>query len=871
MFRPDFGTDGKRGSRMAIKSPQELLDLLQQSRLLSPEQLDDVRDSMLLTNDVAKLLDMLVARGVLTEWQKTQLLAGRTGFFIGNYVLLGLLGRGGMGSVFLGRHTTMNRRCAVKVVSKKVGKDPDSLDQFLTEARAIASLDHPNIVQAYDVDKENDHFYIVMEYVEGQSLEEIINIEGVLDCESAVDCIRQAAAGLAHAHSRNMVHCDIKPSNLLVNEQGVVKILDMGMARLVGESGISNSDSRSNEKILGTVDYMAPEQAVAAPNFDFRADVYSLGCTLFALLVGHPPFNEGTLTQRILKHQTQDPPSLRRFRQDVPVNLADICMKMMAKDPADRYQTAQEVVDVLSDWTMPEEPITPEKIQNEPPPLPAANAFDEATLGAEVVAGPALETKHSKKKSFWEDERFLLPILGVIVVIVLGLLFLLFIASSRNNDVPNNPSNTTVAGSDTPDSTTHKAENTQDAASDITEPDSGTTDSGKLPSGESNPPAEPDKSDFEVVKPTPEETKPSESTPKSTPSTPEATSPTEPIQEQVNPLARLPQSVDLPLRVNDKASDPTRPLPLGCFLFAKDDKAAAEEAKLIQIKLIGGEAVLAQHAFTIVKTPSNGLPKWTVQLAWNHTEVEVARLWIEKDNNLMFRWLNHDQNVPAGYLSLCVLEITDGPDTHKMQLSTLRQIPGLKINPIQNVHVSDFKPSIVPDTDSLRLELTSYKGPFKNVTYDPSPVLKANTRTTTATLSGNGLPTLTISFEYFVKGHTVQLKAWCWYSPQGAVRGGRRIPVSLENTQRLDKFLADLVYQRRKILSQNTPNEKQAEKIAEIDEEYKQLMKLAEIFKTLSTYTKPSDIPEDFEGLGTFQFREYIQAGNEKIELMKTN
>ena len=584
---------------MAIKSPQDLLELLQQSRLLSPEQLDDVRDSMLLTNDVAKLLDMLVKREVLTEWQKTQLLAGRTGFFIGNYVLLGLLGRGGMGSVFLGRHTTMNRRCAVKVVSKKVGKDPDSLDQFLTEARAIASLDHPNIVQAYDVDKENDHFYIVMEYVEGQSLEEIINIEGVLDCESAVDCICQAAQGLAHAHSRNMVHCDIKPSNLLVNEQGVVKILDMGMARLVGESGISNSDSRSNERILGTVDYMAPEQAVSAPNFDFRADVYSLGCTLFALLVGHPPFNEGTLTQRILKHQTQDPPSLRRFRQDVPVDLADICLKMMAKNPSERYQTANEVAEVLSNWTMPEEPITPERLQNEPPPLPSVTSFDEASLGgAQAAAGPALATSHQKKKSFWEDERFLLPILGVIVAIVFGLLLFLVIASSRSNNTPNNPSVTPITDPYGPsvdiDSTPGNGESNATEAPDGTTPDSGTPQP-EDPDADTSPP----KPDFGTPEPSP--ATPSEQTPQTSATKPEV-SPSTTVQKQVNPLRDLLSSVDLPGRIKEGASDS---VPLGYFIFGKGDEAV----KSVQIELVGGTAVLAQHAFTIVQEPSAGLPK----------------------------------------------------------------------------------------------------------------------------------------------------------------------------------------------------------------------------------------------------------------------
>ena len=193
-------------------------------------------------------------------------------------------------------------------------------------------------------------------------------------------------------------------------------------------------------------------------------------------------------------------------------------------------------------------------------------------------------------------------------------------------------------------------------------------------------------------------------------------------------------------------------------------------------------------------------------------------------------------------------------------------IDPFKIIPLRDVSFIDVNPRIVPDTDSLRLELTDYTGPFKNVTYDPSPVLKANSRTK-ATLSGNGLPTITIDFEYYVKGHTTQLKAWCWYVPE---RGGRRIRVSMENAQRFVRFLFDLEKQKRAILLQNSDKKKQAEKVTQINEEQEQLKKLGKIFEALSQVSKPFEIPEDFEGLGTFRFHEYVKVGNDKIELLKT-
>lgn len=861
---PIFGTDKKRGCRMAIKSAQELLELLQQSRLLSPEQLDDVHDSMLLTNDVAKLLDMLVERGILTEWQKAQLLAGRTGFFIGNYVLLGLLGRGGMGSVFLGRHTTMNRRCAVKIVSKQVGKDPDSLDQFLTEARAIASLDHPNIVQAYDVGKENDHFYIVMEYVEGQSLEEIIHLDGVLDCESAVDCIRQAAEGLAHAHSRNMVHCDIKPSNLLVNEQGIVKILDMGMARLVGESGI-NSDSRNNQKILGTVDYMAPEQAVSAPTFDYRADIYSLGCTLFAILVGHPPFNEGNLTQRILKHQTQTPPSLRKFRADVPVDLANICLKMMAKNPDDRYHSAREVAEVLSKWTMPAEPITPAKIDNEPFPIPGADSFGDSGIGrSEAVAGPTIETRRTAKRGFWEDERVLYPLLTTIFVVVFGLLIfvvIFFAKSSAPTDQPNRPNQPPVMiGPVEPSSTPDENPPTEGVAPSE-------ENSENTPPEETDDPSDASTSESETSEQTGETplshpvVTPSEVLPNTVPST----IPPQPV----NSLAELPTAINLPRRLVEEPASSTDSLPLGFLLLGKDPG----NADSIELQLIGGEAVLPQdQKFSIVKASSERLPRWNVQLISSNTQTTIAEIWIEKDDNLMFRWLNTDADLLASNLGACVLQVSDGKNVHQIQLLTPRLPKPWKMIPLQDTIVYDVTPTIMTEATPLRLEMLHYSGPYQKVTYKPSAVIKANERTI-ATLTGEGLPTLTILFEFEVKGRTAQLKASCSYEPQ-EIRGRRQIRISLTSAALFGKMLLDLEEQRRKLellLMRNQDNAGQKARHDKVAKELQELMKLGEILSELNSSTNPADISEEYQGLGTFQFREYLQTGTQKIELLKTD
>jgi eukaryotic-like serine/threonine-protein kinase len=354
---------------MAVTSAEEFFAVLEKSNLLIPAQLAQARSAAGQSDSPRTIAKSLAHQNLISRWQAGQLLAGRSTFYLGKYRLIELLGRGGMGSVFLGQHVTMNRRVALKIISRHVGKDPVSLERFLAEARAIASLDHPNIVRAYSVDSEGDRYYIVMEYVEGVDLQRLVENGGPLDCHRAVDYIHQAADGLDHAHQRNMVHCDIKPSNLLVNMRGVVKILDLGLARLTG--GDESDAASQDERVLGSVDYLAPEQALKSPHLDCRADIYALGCTLYFLLTGHPPFPQGTLPERILKHQTQAPPDLRAEQPTVPADLAAICKKMMAKKPEDRYQTAADVSRVLAEVRASTPPL------KRATPLPMAKRLEE--------------------------------------------------------------------------------------------------------------------------------------------------------------------------------------------------------------------------------------------------------------------------------------------------------------------------------------------------------------------------------------------------------------------------------------------------------------------------------------------------------------
>lgn len=308
-----------------------------------------------------KIAELFVRKNLLTEWHVEKLLSGKyKGFFLGNYKLLGHIGTGGMSSVYLAEHTRMGDKRAVKVLPKSRVKDATYLARFQLEAKAIASLHHPNIVQAYDIDNDGDVHYIVMEYVDGIDMQQMVKQDGPLDPAFAAEMVAQASRGLHHAHSKGVIHRDVKPANLLIDTSGVVRLLDMGLA-LVDAEDDQSLTVVNNENVLGTADYLAPEQALNSHSVDHRADIYGLGCTLYYLLTGKPPFSDGTLAQRIAKHQKEMPKPVRELRKDCSGELEGICVKMIQKDPSYRYQSADEVATALDKYLV-----------NAPQPVPTA-------------------------------------------------------------------------------------------------------------------------------------------------------------------------------------------------------------------------------------------------------------------------------------------------------------------------------------------------------------------------------------------------------------------------------------------------------------------------------------------------------------------
>jgi hypothetical protein len=339
---------------MSVDPLESFLDNLEQSRLLNAGQFAAAREHIAQQGSALtaqQLARWLIERTWLTRWQAKMLLSGRKTLILGKYRLLDQLGQGGMGAVFRAQQEGLGRIVALKVMSRQLLKDKGAVARFHREIQAAAALTHPNIVAAYDADRVGGTHFLVMEYVAGRTLDEIARQRGQLPIDEACEYIRQAAVGLQHAHERGMIHRDIKPANLLVaRDDGggpLVKILDMGLARFSSELSEEGGLTRTGQ-IMGTPDYIAPEQARNTKNADIRSDIFSLGCSLFRLLAGELPFPGDTVMAKLMARGMHDARRIGTLRPEVPPALDTIVAQMLARDPAERFSTPVEVAAALA-------------------------------------------------------------------------------------------------------------------------------------------------------------------------------------------------------------------------------------------------------------------------------------------------------------------------------------------------------------------------------------------------------------------------------------------------------------------------------------------------------------------------------------------
>jgi serine/threonine protein kinase len=390
----------------------EFLDFTLRSELLERRALDTYLTELAHVKEQPttpkQLAQAMVRDGVLTTLQAGLLLKGKWRNFIinGKYKLLEHLGTGGMGSVYLCEHVLMRRRVAIKVLPHDKVSDQMLLERFYREARAVAALDHYNIVRAHDIDRDGDMHFMVLEYVDGSSLQFVVDRFGAMSIGRAVNCIRQTADGLQHAHEAGLIHRDIKPGNLLVDRCGTVKILDLGLARFFGDDAGPATRKYELENVMGTADYLAPEQAVANGTVDIRGDIYSLGVTFYFLMTGKSPYQDGSISQKLMFHQISAPTPITQYRREVPRRLVAVIDKMLAKDPNERFQEPAELAEALMPWDEgPQAPADAEMPRLSPA---AARSAHSTNRLPQMTAVQPREPVNSGASDFWTRwrERF---------------------------------------------------------------------------------------------------------------------------------------------------------------------------------------------------------------------------------------------------------------------------------------------------------------------------------------------------------------------------------------------------------------------------------------------------------------------------------
>ena len=375
-----------------VTSVDNFLDVVRKSKVLDDEKFSQFIERLSVVDPPPdrpeQVAQRLYKEGLLSYFQSRQLLQGRwRRFIIGQkYKLIELIGQGGMGAVYLCEHMALKRPVAVKVMPEEKVKAPGALERFQREARAIAQLDHDNIVRAFDMGCDEGVHFMVMEFVDGVNLEKLVSKhykDTGLSISRATRYAVETLLAMQHAHEIGWIHRDIKPANILVDRYGCVKLLDLGLSRMFEGDTDQLTKKFDEGNVLGTADYIAPEQALDVSAADIRSDIYGLGCTYYFMLAGRPPFHKGSVAQKLVWHQTKYPDHIHTVRPDVPEGINEIIFRMIAKKPDDRYREPSEVIEALTPFIT--EEVKPPPEEEVPYPSPLVRALIESTNSKQLA------------------------------------------------------------------------------------------------------------------------------------------------------------------------------------------------------------------------------------------------------------------------------------------------------------------------------------------------------------------------------------------------------------------------------------------------------------------------------------------------------
>lgn len=366
---------------------ERFLKYVLRSGLLTREQLDDALRNLPAREryDSPFLAEFLIKSGKLTRFQALKLMQGAVvGLILGPYQVLSAIGKGGMGRVYLARDQRSDLLLALKVLPPKMAREKERLlVRFQREMSLSQMLTHPHLAKTYEAGVHQGIYYIAMEFIPGKNLYKLVNREGLLSARRAARLFDEIASGLEHAHGRGLIHRDLKPSNIMVTPNDHAKVLDLGLAIIEGEGPSDRTVVGGQGYVVGTMDYLAPEQAEDAINVDARADMYSLGCTLYYALTGRPPFPGGTSMQKIKRHCSEDPILASQLNPNIPPALESILVKMMAKRPEARFGSMAELRQALQPLEAGES-VLPLDQANE-----AAIVADLETISEEITDTPS--------------------------------------------------------------------------------------------------------------------------------------------------------------------------------------------------------------------------------------------------------------------------------------------------------------------------------------------------------------------------------------------------------------------------------------------------------------------------------------------------